>query len=711
MEKEIHKPMALDIAADFASPTREEWMKAVEDTLKGVPYEKAMITKTYEGIDLKPIYRKADLQGLKHLDSLPGQAPYVRGNKAEGYLENGWIVAQKQNAWHPAQANKILLDELNRGLTCVNLKLDLFTKWAINPPEDALDINGIWLSNLDDMDTLLKDVDLTAVPLFVNGGEASVIILALVNAHLIHQKQLPALLHGFIGFDLLSQLAEHGEMQIPEEHMWQSMYQSCSWAAAFAPNLRTVLLDGTVWGNHGASSMHELGYLIAIANTYIKELLDKGLSIEQITPRFQMNLTLGSNLFMEIAKVRAARLLWAELLKAYGASEAKQKIWIHGVTSGFNKTMYDPYVNMLRTTTEGFSGVIGGVDSLEVLPFDSIAGADSEFSRRIARNQQVILKEEAHLDRVIDPAGGCYYVETLTAELAELAWKKMQDIESAGGAYQAIKDAVIQAEVCKLAMERMQNVDKRKDIFVGINMFANPLEQPLEPSEEPCHCELKEHFDKIVAYQKTHRQGLDKSIDYLEKHYKDAMVVDYVTDAFLHNATLDELSISLNPNEGELKVPELPNCRVTIGLESMRERAIDFQQDNEIVLTVFLANMGPLAQHKARADFVTGFLQVGGYYVAGNDGFDTVDEAVEAALFSKAQAVCIFSTDDTYPELVPQLVSKLKAAKPETVCILAGYPADMVETYTKAGIDLFIHIRANLFDTFKDLSKKLKADL
>jgi methylmalonyl-CoA mutase len=711
MEKETHQPMALNIASDFASPTWEEWMKAVEESLKGVPYEKAMITKTYEGIDLKPIYRREDLQDLKHLNSLPGQAPFVRGNTAEGYLENGWVVAQKQYAWHPAQANKILLDELNRGLTCVNLKLDLFTKWAINPPYDGLDINGIWLSNLDDMDTLLRDIDLSAVPLFVNAGEASVLILALVNAHLIHQKQLPMNLHGFIGFDLLSQLAEHGEILIPEEDMWQSMYQSCSWAAAKAPHLRTVLLDGMVWGNHGASSMHELGYLIAIANTYIKELLDKGLSIEQIAPRFQMNLTLGSNLFMEIAKVRAARLLWAELLKAYGAPEAIQKIWIHGVTSSFNKTMYDPYVNMLRTTTEGFSGVIGGVDSLEILPFDFRVRPDAEFSRRIARNQQVILKEEAHLDRVIDPAGGCYYVETLTAQLAELAWKKMQDIEEAGGAYQAIKDAVIQAEVCKLSLERMQNVDKRKDIFVGINMYANPLEQPLESVEETCQCELKEHFDKIVAFQNSNRPGLDKSIESLEKHYKDAMVVDYVTDAFLHNATLDELSLCLNPNEGELKVPELPNCRATIGLESMRERAIDFQQDNKIVLSVFLANMGPLVQHKARADFVTGFLQVGGYYVAGNDGFQTVDEAVEAALFSNAQAVCICSTDDTYPELVPQLVAKLKAEKPDIVCILAGYPADMVEAYTAAGIDLFIHLRANLFDTFKDLAKKLKVDL
>lgn len=711
MDKDTHQPMELDIAAEFTAPTWEEWIKAVEDTLKGVPYEKAMITKTYEGIDLKPIYRKEDLQGFKHLNSLPGQAPFVRGNTAEGYVKNGWVIAQQQNAWHPAQANKILLDELNRGLTGVNLKLDYFTQCAMSPPADGLDPDGIWLSNLDDVCTLFNGIDLSAVPVFIDGGEASVLILGLINTYLMKQKMLPSVLNGFIGFDLLSLLAVDGELLFEEKDMWQPMFQLSAWAANKAPRLRTILLDGTVWGNHGASATLELGYLIATANDYIKALLDKGMTIEQIAPRFQMNLTLGSNLFMEIAKVRAARLLWAELLASYGAPEALQKIWIHGVTSYFNKTIYDPYVNMLRTTTEGFSGVIGGVDSMEILPFDCTVRPDEEFSRRIARNQQIILQEEAHLDRVIDPAGGCYYIETITAQLAELAWKKMQSIEEAGGAYQAIKDAVIQNELTKLALSRMQNVDKRKDVFVGINMYANPLEQPLELGEEPCECEYKEHLDKITAIQATHRDGLEESLDVLAAKYQDALVIDAVSDTFLHGATLDELFVFLYPEDGDLDVPDLPGCRATIGLESLRERIVEYQQENKTVLSVFMANMGPIAQHKARADFAIGFLQVGAFYIAGNDGFASVDEAVDAAIFSKAQAVCLCSTDDTYPELVPQIVSKLKAAKPGIVCILAGYPTDMVETYKSHGIDIFIHIRANLFDTLKELVFKMGVEL
>jgi methylmalonyl-CoA mutase len=532
-------------------------------------------------------------------------------------------------------------------------------------------------------------------------------ILGLLNAHLIQKKQLSTNLNGFVGFDLLSELVVEGDLCFEKDDMWQTAYQLSAWAAVKAPGLRTILLDGTVWGNYGASSMHELAYVMATANECISAMLDKGLSLENIIPRFQLNLNLGSNLFMEIAKVRAARLLWAELLSSYGAPAEMQKIWIHGVTAYFNKTMYDPYVNMLRTTTEGFSGVIGGVDSLEILPFDCTIRPDEEFSRRIARNQQIILKEEANLDKVIDPAGGCYYIETITAELAELAWKKLQSIEETGGMYHAIKSAVIQNELAKMAMERMQNVDKRKDIFVGINMFANPIEMPLDEGDAPCDCAYQEYLDKIEAYQQTKRAGVDKAIQDLQEHHKDIMVIDNITEALQLGATLDELFPSLYPNDWDLNAPDLLSCRATIGLEGLRERHTDYQQDNEIVLSVFLANMGDVPQHKARADFATGFLQVGGFYIAGNDGFKTVDEAVEAAVFSKAQAVCICSTDNTYPEIVPEFINKMKTKSPNMIYILAGYPTDMVDTYAKDGIDLFIHMRANLLDTLAVLGAKM----
>ncbi len=707
MDNESAKPKALDIKAEFPPNQWEDWLKAVEETLKGVPFEKAMITKTYEGIDLQPIYRKEDIQDLPHLNSLPGQPPFVRGNNAEGNSLNGWVIAQPQNAWHPAEANRILLDELSRGLNSVNLKLDRFTRWATIPPFDALDPDGIWLNDLEDMSILLNNVELSAVPIFINGGEASITHLGLLAAYCKKKGIDYSDLRGCVGFDLIAALVEDGELPFCEEDKWQTLAQMSAWAAVHAPGLRTIIVDGTFWGNRGADSLSELAYVMSTAHEYINAMLEKGLTLEQIVPRFQINLSLGSNLFMEIAKVRAARLLWAELMQAYKAPAELQKVWIHGVTSEFNKTLYDPYVNILRTTTESFSGVIGGIDSLEVTPFDVRIRPDDEFSRRIARNQQIILQEEAHLSKVTDPAGGGYYVEKLTSQLAEKAWAKLQSIEAQGGFYKAVLAGQIQSETAQKASERKQNAEKRKDVYVGINMFANPLEQPLESSGANCMCDLLTHYEKVIAVEDSTRPGLEQALNELTENCKDIRVVEYLVEAFLMGATLEEAFDCIVPAEGCLKAPALPLAYVTEGLENLRTRVVDYQQTNKTVLSVFLANMGPISQHKARADFAQGFLQVGGFYVESNDGFDTVEKAVAAAIKAKAGTVCICSTDDTYPELVPQLIASIRKQKQDMIFILAGYPQDMVETYKQQGIDLFIHIRANALDTLKDLANRM----
>jgi methylmalonyl-CoA mutase len=709
MDKDTDRLSNPEIAKDFPPNNWEDWLKAVEDTLKGVPFDKAMVTKTYEGIKLKPIYRKEDIQDLPHLNSLPGQAPFVRGNTAEGYTTEGWVIAQQQNKWNPAQVNQILKKELNSGLNAVNLKLDMFTKWAITPPQDRYITDGVCLRHLQDLETLLDGIDLKAVPIFIDSGEASITILGLFAAY-CKKNQIPWHdLHGFIGYDYLSSFAQVGELLFSENELSVQMAQLCTWASDNAPELRTILLDGACWGNHGLDSMQELAYILASANECIKILLEQELTMEQIVPRFQINLCLGSNLFMEIAKVRAMRLLWAELMKAYGVKDELQKVWIHGVTSSFNKTQYDPYVNILRTATESFSGVIGGVDSLDVIPFDDKVKHSDEFSRRIARNQQIILKEETHLDKVIDPSGGCYYIETLTAQLAEKAWEKMQFIEEQGGMFYCISQRMIRIEVDMKAVERINNVNKRNDVFIGINMFANPLEQPLEQPESNCHCELQAFFDEVEDIEQSDRPGLVEALFNLDYHLKAMDIVDFLAEAILKQATLEEVHFKLysEDNHKETLTPALEEQYATMNIEDLRASITKFQQQSELVLSVFLANIGPITQHKARADFAQGFLQVGGFYVANNDGYASVKEATEAALFSKAHAVCICSTDDTYPELVPALISEIKAQKPDMIFILAGYPENMVETYKSQGIDIFIHIRANIYETLRDLAKKM----
>ncbi|MFA7025081.1 MAG: methylmalonyl-CoA mutase family protein, partial [Candidatus Cloacimonadaceae bacterium] len=391
----------------------------------------------------------------------------------------------------------------------------------------------------------------------------------------------------------------------------------------------------------GASSSQELGFVLSTAIGYIQGMMASGMDIDTVAPLFAVKLALGSNIFMEIAKIRAFRLLWTEMIKAFGGNENSQKVWIHGKTGRFNKTTYDLYVNMLRTTTESFSAVIGGVDSLEVEPFDALVKKDNPFARRIARNQQLILREEAHLSKVIDAAGGSYYIESITAQFAEIAWKLMQDLEKAGGMIRSLRAGKIHELIAEVAEARIQAVQKRRDVVVGVNMYANLTDEALS----------------------------------------------------LRSANADDSKAAIKLEKGALPrqsaVAKVEALRTQIGAKAPK---------------IFFLNMGPIAEYKPRADFASGFFQMGGFDIVADQSFNTAEEAAEAAKASGAQAFCIVSTDANYESLVAPLCKLIQSK----VMILAGYPADKVQQYKADGIDIFIHLRANAYDTLKELAECLE---
>ena len=618
----------LNLNKDFSPPKWEEWKQLVIDSLKGADYDKVMHTKTYEGITLKPIYREEDIKDLSFIDAMPGQAPYQRGNDPMMKLHEGWKVAQAYNTEDPKILNKELHAALNRGLSMLNIRL-----------AHTDEPGGLKIRSAKDLSYLLKDIDLKAAPLFMqldmNDPDIFVMLDEYCQAHDIDLRGL----EGAIGYDPTSEFARKGEIEIALDVLWQKVQDSLIMRANRAPKLKSLIIDGTVYEAAGASSSQELAFVLSTAIGYIHGLTASGIDIDTIAPQMAVKLSLGSNFFMEIAKVRAFRLIWAEMIKAFGGSEESQKIWIHGKTAHFNKSTYDIYVNMLRTTTEAFSGVIGGVDSLELDRFDALVNENSEFASRIARNQQLILAEEAHFGKVIDPAGGCYYIESLTADLANTAWSLMQELESEGGMIRCLRAGRIHELIAPIAKARTDAVHTRKDVFVGVNMYANP--------------------DDKVQTELVEKQ---KSSD-------PAVKLD-------HGA--------------------LPRKRAVEDLEGLRARI------SGTAPKIFLLTMGSLAEYKARADFASGFFSVGGFQTIVGSGYTEVEEAVEAAKASGAKAFCICSTDDNYENLVAPLCERLG----ETM-ILAGYPRDKIQTYSSQGIDIFIHLRANLYDTLAELATKL----
>lgn len=706
---EIH-PEQDQLFPEFSPQTIEAWRAAAVAALKGASFEKKLITRTYEGIDLQPIYHPEDVAGIAHQYSAPGAPPFVRGSQPAGYRGQAWAIAQEINAPTPEAFNEMLRAEIERGQTAINIVPDRPTRACQDPDQVESELvgrHGISLASADDWTQALKDIELAKLPLLVRAGAAALPLTVLLVASLRKQGRDPKILKGSIAFDPLAVLAHQGSLPVSLAQAYDELAQLTGWAAANAPDLDTVSVYGDAYHESGASAVQELAYMLGAGTEYLRTLLDRGLSIDTAAGRMRFFFVVGSNFFGEVAKLRAARILWAQVVQAFGGSVAVQAMKQHARTALFNKSTLDPYVNMLRTTIEAFAGAAGGVDSLQVAPFDAVMGSSDNFGRRVARNQQLVLQQEAHLTRVIDPAGGSWYVETLTDDLARRAWALFQEIEAGGGLAAALQAGTVQKAIADVATERANNLAKRRDVMVGVNQFANPKEKPLQSPEVLDEVIYKERSG-LIASQRNH----PTSQSVLEKlnNASGERVVDVAIEAAEAGATLSEIAQVLRAGDSEaISITPLCLHRIAEPFEALRARSVAYLAEHGHAPRIFLATMGPLAQHKARADFSQGFFEVGGFELIYPAGFDSAEEAARAAAETGAQAVVICSTDETYPELVPALAEALKATLPEAALVLAGYPEDQVKDHMAAGVEFFVHLRADCAALNADLLARVGA--
>jgi methylmalonyl-CoA mutase len=697
--------------SEFSPASYEAWRSAAEKTLKGAPFEKKLVSRTYEGIELQPLYRQEDIERLPHLDSLPGFTPYVRGSHPLGHTEKPWEVAQEYAYSTPGALNEALLADLGRGLTAVNLSLDPATRLGLDvdaAPAESVGRGGVSVSSLDDLGKALNRIDLEATPLFVQAGAMGLPFAALLVALVRKQAKSPERLRGCVGMDPLGVLGRDGNTPRSLERSYDEIAQFTSWAIANAPQLQTISVASHPYHDAGGTVTQELAFALATGVEYLRAMQARGLSIDEVAPRMRFVLSISSQCFMEIAKLRAARPLWAKAVKAFGGGEQAQKLSTHARTSTWNKTKYDPYVNMLRTTVEAFAGVIGGCDSLHVGPFDEIARLPDEFSRRIARNTHIILREECHVDRTVDPAGGSWYVETLTHTVAKKAWETFQEVEKQGGMYKALLAGFPQSQVAGIAAQRAKSIAARKDIFVGTNMYANMKDTPLPAPQTDWEALRRERARELAEYREaTDQDWRQGALDKLAKASPDK-VMEAAIHAASGGATLGDLSATLGAGDtSDTPIEALRTHRGSELFEELRDAARAFAEKTGSPPKVFLANLGPLAQHKARSDFSRGFLEIGGFDVMGDTSYPDAAAAANGALESQAPIVVICSTDAAYPDFVPPLTRQIKAAKPDTTVLLAGYPPDHVEAFKQAGVDNFIHLRANCYDMLVSLQKKV----
>jgi methylmalonyl-CoA mutase len=665
----------------FPSPTYEEWKQEVEKSLKGKPIEK-LYSNTYENLRVKPIYTRKDIESLEHIEQYPGFPGYVRGIEANGYIHEPWAVSQELSANSPKEWNEIVKHDLERGQTEIHLVLDKL---------------GFHITSLNDMEEMFSGISLQDYSLRVDAGESSLSFWALLAAYLQKQQIPPERVRGTIGMDPLAALVQKGELQSALTTLYDVMSDVTAWAKENMPNVKTIIVHSEPYHNGGANAVQELAFAFATAVEYLNECLDRGLTIDEAAQRISFSFAIGSNFFMEIAKLRAARLVWANIIQAFGGNEESQKMSIHARTSYFTKTVYDPYVNMLRATTEAFAATVGGANSIHVSPFDEAIQPADEFSRRIARNTQLILLEESHLGKVIDPAGGSYYVESLTAQLAEEAWKLFQHIEAKGGMTKALEEGFVQAEVEKVAELRKKNVETRKEKIVGTNLYANLAESPVKRTESNNHVSASS-------------EGLmnEENVTQLIAGFNEKKFVETAISMVSRRATAREIEKALEANGPSMNIQPIQQWRLAKPFEQLRKASEAHLEKHGSRPKVVLINLGAIPNHKARADFITGFFEAGGFEVVKNNGYMSAKEAVEGALSAAGTHYVICGTDESYVETVPAIATELKKVNSRLRLYVAGKQApELEETFIQAGIDGFIHIGSNCYETLAEFMKDM----
>ncbi|MFS0863419.1 methylmalonyl-CoA mutase family protein [Fredinandcohnia sp. 179-A 10B2 NHS] len=626
----------------FSPVDYEAWKKEAEKSLKGKTIEK-LHTKTYENIILKPIYTKKDIEHLPHVKELPGFDSMMRGTTTSGYLNNSWFVSQELNVENPDEFNTAAKEALANGQTMIHINLH---------GENSND--GLQLHQLENMRKAFTGITLATTPVLIDTNSELVSFLNTLAVYLNEQNETPRTLAGTIGMDPLGLLVETGELQVPLSNIWAQLADAVNWAITNETSIRTILVKGQPYHNGGANAVQELAYTLATATEYISVLEEKGLDFNEIAKRMTFSFSIGSNVFMEIAKLRAARVVWSAICKAYGGSAEEAKMHIHARTSAFTKTVFDPYVNMLRSTTEAFSAIIGGVDSLHVSAFDEAIRKTNSFSRRIARNTQSILKEESHLHRVLDPAGGSWYIEALTNELADAAWTLFKEVEAEGGLLKALKSGSIQSKVKDVYKARQHNVNHRKDKIVGTNMYANLAEKTL--------------------------------------------VTEKLTPA----------RSKQNNSQPAVVINHIPTVRIAENFESLRHAANEYARKTGEFPKIGLINIGPIPEHKPRADFISGFFEAGGFQIVKNDGYLTVNAAISGAKAMNLDTFVFCGKDEAYKEMIVEISKELKAINPGIRLYIAGkQEGQIAQEYKNAGINDFIHIKTDCYSFLYQLQQEM----
>jgi methylmalonyl-CoA mutase len=646
----------------FAIPKPDDWWALVRAELENDDPLARLAWKTREGITIKPIFMLDDAPKQSHLTSYPGEAPYTRGTTALGYLARPWRIRHR--------------------LVCGDANVESEVFRAAESGRSEIEVlpgpSGDAGSSLRD---LLERAHVAGVPVILNAGSDTP---AYYGSAVSIAEQRGRSFTGGTHYDPISIFAKHGKIPGGIEAALRLATDCVRFAGESFSCARVIAAGGHVFHNAGATSTQELAYTLASGIEYVRALMAHGLSVDTACASIEFSFSVGTNFAFEVAKLRAARMLWAKIVHHFAPTDpASMKMRMHAQTSRWSQTVYDPHVNILRATIETMAAAIGGADSITTLPFEDALDTASELSLRLARNTSLLLSEESGIARVIDPAGGSMYFDALTDDVGKASWSILQDVEEHGGILCALENGAVQAAIREVSGVRDEMIAQRREVFIGTNQHPNIGERlsTLESIAGP-NTTSSSAFAVPVS-----DEGVNS--------------VRAMANAFTEGATLRDILIptTVTRNAGG----PLRAYRGTEMFERLRA-AVDLLERRPKVL---LATLGPIAWRRARATFSAGFLGIAGFDIVDHPGYESVDAAVAAAVSEAADIVVACSDDESYPVLATELVSKLRTQKKDVLVLVAGYPKDSADALKAAGVDDFIHLRANARTVLEALLARL----
>jgi methylmalonyl-CoA mutase len=598
----------------FEEASKNKWKETVEATLKGKPFE-SLSRSTYEGIRLQPLYTHED-SSPDEMEQLPGADTNLRGFSAE---KKPWAIAQELLINDAGELLKSLTAALENGQEAISFKTE------------ALQVEKI------EAEELMKLANSKNVPIFLRIKEHFSEWLQKLG-----ESTNASILKGSVATDMVSYELVKGNIVDANGKEFADWKQSIEEAHQLLPNVKTILMDTAPYHNAGANAVQELGISLAAAVTYMEAMKDLKWAPVKTIQKMVFHFGIGSQFFMETAKLRAFRKLWSTVASAYGLSQKEINITVSCETSSFTKSVLDPYVNILRSGNEAFAAIMGGVDFLHVSPYDEVYKEPGSFSERLARNTQLILREEAHLGFVTDPAGGSYYIEALTSELVDKAWNYFLKIEKQGGLLEALKAGTIQADMKRTLNERLEDSYTRKTSIIGSNVYAN-LNDEVVQDQPP------------IKFTKGNNPGV------------------------------------------------LPKTRRSEAFEQLRRRSLKLKGKG-MNPTAGIICLGALKDHKARMDYVSGFLAVGGIEADCSDPCTSLQSIISFIEQHSYPYYCLCGQNESYEELAQQTAGWLKSNKPEAALDIAGlFPTDEWEVLQESGFKGSIYIRQNMIEKLDSL--------